>query len=75
MPTRKCLLCHGTEANFSWPKGSPQIQNKWTLFVESNFPEIEVKKSSAICYLHFRQEDFRNWDTYNIHKNDKQPTR
>ena len=60
MVTRRCMICHKTNAVFLLPK-SINEKMKWTECIVSVNPDAQFKASYGVCYLHFREDDFYNW--------------
>ena len=64
MVNRKCVICKATKQVYIWPTDI-NIRNKWDVFIAKNMPQINVKKSHGICYLHFkRPDDFSNYEVW-----------
>ena len=61
---RKWIICHSAKQVYVWPK-QLNIWNQWDAYIAKNIPQICVKKSHGICYLHFRKpDDFTNYDVW-----------
>ena len=59
--------CEGTEHLFAWPQGansSTEQRRLWTAFVKRKVTNFIERPSSRLCFRHFKEEDFANYQEY-----------
>lgn len=63
MVNRKCCICQSTQCAFIIPKKF-WLKKAWTNFLQENFPQVNVKDSTCVCYKHFETACFSNYNAW-----------
>ena len=57
-----CIFCK-TKNAYKWPS-NPKIAKQWNEFASRSGYRKQISTSSGICYKHFVQSDFTNYEEW-----------